>query len=88
MCVCRQEMRRNRVNSNTGNIRPQVPQEPTIKTAVAPVKINVRDYGYLRVGNCAELIKLNWRKGKKLRKAEGIKLFTVAVVEKLIQVSK
>ena len=51
--------------------------------------INVREFGYLRVGNCSELIKLNWRKMKREKSDEQRrgKLFTVATVEKLIQVS-
>lgn len=82
-------MRRNRVTgsssgsgSGSGNTKLR---EPAAKPVV---RINVRDYGYLRVGNCDELIRLNWRTGtgkKPKKSSEAARLLKIAAVEKLIE---
>ena len=85
-------MRRNRVtagSTSTTSSSFSSTKRPKLTVPTAP-KINVRDFGYLRVGNCDDLIKLNWRTVKKKKKTEKgrIKLFTIVVVDKLIQVRK
>ena len=84
-------MRRNRVtagSTSTTSSSFSSTKRPKLTVPTAP-KINVRDFGYLRVGNCDDLIKLNWRTVKKKETGKGrIKLFTIVVVDKLIQVRK
>jgi len=73
--------------SSTGNCSAKH-SKPSAESASIPIKLSIRDYGYLRVGNWGEPIKLNWRSGKKKDGKGGVKLFSVAVAENLIQVKR
>ena len=60
-----------------------------LQTATQTQKVvNVRDFAYLKVSNKPKLFKLNWNAAKKEKSDEQKrkKLFTIAAVEKLIQV--
>lgn len=85
--LCRQEMRKIRLSSSQS-----VTHVVEMKTAEGSSEpVNVRDFQYLRVGASGKLFKLNWNAAEKKKKSgnqKGMKLFTVSVVEKLIQVSQ
>lgn len=84
ICI-RQEMRKSKLSSQSSVMK----SNDQLQTATQTQKVvNVRDFAYLKVSNKPKLFKLNWNAAKKEKSDEQKrkKLFTIAVVEKLIQV--
>ena len=81
----RQEMRKSRLSSQISVMK----SNDQLNTATQTQKVvNVRDFAYLKVSGKPKLFKLDWNATKREKSDEQKKrkLFTIAVVEKLIQV--
>lgn len=69
--------------NSTANANESLPKAPPIES-----RQNVKSFKYLRVkGSSGSLIKLNWERGRSVKRCRGVKLFTIQTVEALIKVT-